>query len=151
VLVSAEEHIRSVAGIVVERRVARVPEGLRKTLVFCGVRWSGKTFVPFDLFLRHPDQAPYVDFEDDRLAGFSLRDFDTLREAFFDLKPRRARGMPWFLLDEVQNVAGRKKFCRRAADRQRPGRAPLPLDSIGSESRASRAPSSPNGCDAAGS
>jgi len=118
VLVSAEEHIRSVAGTVIERRVARVPEGPRKTLVFYGVRRSGKTFILYDLFLRHADQALYVDFEDDRLADFSLRDFDALREVFFELKPRGAHARPWFLLDEVQNVAGWEKFCRRAAERE---------------------------------
>lgn len=43
------------------------------------------------IFPDFPDSlALYIDFEDERLADFETKDFERLKEAFLELKPRLA-------------------------------------------------------------
>src|SRR4030042_2583341 len=59
-----------------------------------------------------------MDFEDERLTGFQAKDFEKLREAFLELKPHLIGKETLFLLDEIQNVEGWERFCRRAVERE---------------------------------
>jgi predicted AAA+ superfamily ATPase len=68
-----------------------------------GIRRSGKTFILYDLFRRNSDAALYPDFEDDRLAGFTAADFQTVQDAFLELRPDKA-GRIVYLFDEIQHV-----------------------------------------------
>lgn len=118
VIVSNEDFILKGVGRINGRGVV-VPESLRKTVILYGVRRSGKTFILYDLFLKNPGDALYIDFEDERLSGFDVADFERLREAFFELKPHLVGKPALFLLDEVQIVEGWERFCRRAVERER--------------------------------
>lgn len=106
------------ATAIVPRRGVNIPAQLNKVVVLYGVRRSGKTFILFDQALRHGDAALYLDFEDDRLYGFTLADFDLLKPAFLELYPLLIGKPLAFFLDEVQNVAGWERFCRRAVERE---------------------------------
>lgn len=118
IIVSNEEFILKQIKKVVEREGVIFPKTLNKTVVLYGVRRSGKTFILFDLFKRYKDHALYVDFEDERLLGFELKDFEALKDVIFDLKPYLIEKEIVFLLDEVQNVRGWERFCRRAVERE---------------------------------
>lgn len=103
----------------VKREGLAFPETSNKVVVFYGVRRSGKTFVLYDLFRKYKESALYIDFEDDRLSQFTTQDFERLKQAFFELKPHLVqKGGVVFLLDEVQNIKGWEKFCRRTAERE---------------------------------
>jgi len=117
-LVEVDEHIVGQAGEIVSRELAPVPSGLKKTSVYYGVRRSGKTYVLYDLYRHRRPDALYVDFEDDRLHGFALEDFDSLVKAFHDLHPGLEGKNRTFLLDEVQNVTGWERFCRRVVEKE---------------------------------
>jgi predicted AAA+ superfamily ATPase len=65
----------------------------------------------------NPDKSLYIDFEDERLDGFSVEDFEILREAFYELFPGLISEKVYFLLDEVQVVDGWEKFCRRLVEK----------------------------------
>lgn len=119
IIVSNEEFILRQAQPIVPREGIVLPDSLKKVVVFYGVRRSGKTFLLFDAFKRHRDNSLYIDFEDERLAGFQAGDFAAVKDAFLDLKPHLAGREIVFLLDEVQNVPGWEKFCRRAVERER--------------------------------
>ena len=107
-----------------------VPENkrlnLHKVVILYGVRRSGKTYILYDLFKKYKDRALYIDFEDERLADFETKDFERLKEAFLELKPRLAganRGEAKekemiFLFDEIQNIKGWERFCRRITERE---------------------------------
>jgi len=107
-----------------------VPENkrlnLNKVVILYGVRRSGKTYILYDLFKKYKDRALYIDFEDERLADFETKDFERLKEAFLELKPRLAganRGEVKekemiFLFDEIQNIKGWERFCRRITERE---------------------------------
>jgi len=79
---------------------------------------------------RNPDNSLYIDFEDERLKGFTVEDFEMLREAYFELYPVLARQTVFFLLDEIQRVPEWEKFCRRLTER-----TPIRVVVAGSSSR----------------
>ena len=66
---------------------------------------------------RNSDAALYLDFEDDRLAGFTPADFSTVQDAFLELRPEAA-GRIVYLFDEIQHVEDWERFCRRVTERE---------------------------------
>jgi predicted AAA+ superfamily ATPase len=88
-----------------------------KTVIMHGIRRSGKTFILYEIFRRNSDAAFYLDFEDDRLTGFTAADFPTVQDAFLELRPEAA-GRIFYLFDEIQHVEGWERFCRRVAERE---------------------------------
>jgi len=99
---------------------------LHKVVILYGVRRSGKTYILYDLFKKYKDRALYIDFEDERLADFETKDFERLKEAFLELKSRFAGANGGeakekevvFLFDEIQNIKGWERFCRRITERE---------------------------------
>lgn len=118
IIVSNEEFIQKQVESPVEREGLHFPKKLKKVVVLYGVRRSGKTFILFDIFKKHKENSLYIDFEDERLKEFQLKDFERLKEGFLELKPHLIGKELFFLLDEVQNVEGWEKFCRRAVERE---------------------------------
>ena len=86
--------------------------------VFIGVRRAGKSLMLYQkmqqmLSCGHGwDEMLYLNFEDDRLTGFTNDDFEQILECHAEMYGRR----PMLFLDEVQNVEGWEKFARRMAD-----------------------------------
>ncbi|MEW6326296.1 MAG: ATP-binding protein [Thermodesulfobacteriota bacterium] len=118
IIASNEEFILKQVKGPVQREGITFPGKLNKVVVFYGVRRSGKTFILFDLFQKNKERSLYIDFEDERLTGFQADDFEKLREAFLELKPHLIGKETLFLLDEIQNVEGWERFCRRAVERE---------------------------------
>lgn len=118
IIVSNKEFILNKITSLMKRGDVHTPTALNKVVIFYGVRRSGKTFMLFDLFKRHKDNALYIDFEDERLAGFQSVDFEKLKNSFLELNPALIDKEMVFLLDEVQNVEGWERFCRRAVERE---------------------------------
>ena len=107
--------LESVSGIVPRAAAEVVAPG--KTVIMHGIRRSGKTFILYDIFRRNRDAALYLDFEDDRLAGFTAADFLTVQDAFLELRPETA-GRIVYLFDEIQHVEGWERFGRRVTERE---------------------------------
>ncbi len=118
IILSNREFIDREIKEVVKREHIHLPERLKKVAIFYGVRRSGKTFVLFDLFKKYYDRALYIDFEDERLMDFTAKDFETLKEAFDELFPHLLNKKKYFFLDEIQNIKGWEKFCRRAVEKE---------------------------------
>lgn len=118
IIVSNEEFILNEIKEIVERESVSFPEKLKKVMILYGVRRSGKTYVLFDLFNKNKDCSLYVDFEDERLSGFEAKDFEVLKDSFLELKPHLLGKEIVFLFDEVQNVNGWERFCRRIVERE---------------------------------
>jgi predicted AAA+ superfamily ATPase len=87
--------------------------------VITGVRRAGKTWFLFQIikefYKNNYENILYVNFEDDRFIDFGIGDFDKLLDAYYELYPL---GQPVLFLDEVQNIEGWQKFCRRVADQK---------------------------------
>lgn len=89
--------------------------------IIIGVRRCGKSFILYEkmneLILQgHSwDEFVYINFEDERLIGFDVADFNTIIEIHYSLCKKE----PILFLDEVQNILGWEKFARRMADEKR--------------------------------
>ena len=86
--------------------------------VFIGVRRAGKSFMLYQKMQQMLSEGLgwarmlYLNFEDDRLAGFTTEDFELILECHAEMYDQR----PMLFLDEVQNIDGWEKFARRIAD-----------------------------------
>ncbi len=107
------------------RRDARVSTIPNKAHAVIGMRRAGKT-----TFLRQlqadlrydlpPEQAVYLSFDDDRLAGIGLEQLGFLLEEYYRRYPSyRGREPVHWLLDEIQLVPGWDRFVRRVLDSER--------------------------------
>lgn len=107
---------KMVANMKVIRRDVALRDELR--YVFVGVRRAGKSFLMFqrmqDLLAKGKswNDMLYINFEDDRLYGFDIHDFDTILTVHKEMGGHD----PILFLDEVQNIEGWEKFARRLAD-----------------------------------
>ena len=99
-----------------QRRDFAFEEAARYVLV--GIRQAGKSYLMYqrarDLMSWGcaAEDICYVNFDDERLIGFTAKDFDLLLEAY---KSMFDRG-PVLFLDEIQNIDGWEHFARRAAN-----------------------------------
>ena len=91
---------------------------LNANYVLIGLRRAGKSTLLYkivkDLVEKGIEwnQIIYINFEDERLAEFSLNDFNDLLSVQAELTDKTG----YFFLDEIQNIEGWEKFARRMAD-----------------------------------
>lgn len=86
--------------------------GIRHAIVITGIRRCGKSVFLSQIINGFYRKYYYVNFEDERLADFELKDFNLLYETCLELFGKAEV----FFLDEVQNVAGWEKWVRRMYD-----------------------------------
>ena len=90
--------------------------------ILVGLRRAGKSTLLYriarDLVSGGCDwsQIVYVNFEDDRLLGFSHEDFNDVVETAHELAGSRE---PYYFFDEIQIVEGWEHFARRLADQKK--------------------------------
>ncbi|MGN1271669.1 MAG: ATP-binding protein [Lactobacillus sp.] len=86
--------------------------------VLVGLRRSGKSTLLFERAQELVKQGAswsqiiYVNFEDERLSGFTLQDCNNILVAANQLTTKKH----YFFFDEIQNVDGWERFARRLAD-----------------------------------
>jgi predicted AAA+ superfamily ATPase len=105
------------------RRDVELPAIPNKAIAVVGMRRTGKSTYLWQLLsdrLAQGAERPsllYLGFDDDRLAGLTLRDLGGLLEEYFRLYPagRQGRRVTLFL-DEIQVVPGWESFVRRVLD-----------------------------------
>lgn len=101
--------------VIVPRRYRLDPQA---NYVVTGLRRAGKSTLLYAVVRQLVDsgvaweQIVYINFEDERLAEFSLTDFDDIVQVQSELSSERG----YFFFDEVQNISGWEKFARRMAD-----------------------------------
>jgi len=96
---------------------------VRKAWVLMGMRRSGKTWAAYQEIRRRQslglakETNLYLNFEDDRLSGFEIDDFQSILDVYFELYPQYAHSKDlFFCFDEVHVVRGWEKFIRRLID-----------------------------------
>jgi len=119
IIVGNEKFILEDLNEPIDREFVSFPEKLKKVHVLYGARRTGKTYMLFGVFRRNSDSSLYIDFEDERLKDFESSDFQKLKEVFFELKPELLDSNKVnFLFDEIHNIDGWEKFCRRLVERE---------------------------------
>lgn len=76
-------------------------------LVISGVRRSGKSVLALQILEK--EKYGYLNFDDERLAGFAAEDFNKVLEAFYDLEG----DLDYFIFDEIQNIKNWELFANR--------------------------------------
>ncbi len=82
----------------------------RQITVISGIRRSGKSTL-LAQFSKKFEDFYYINFDDDRLADFSIKDFQRLMIVL----QKKYKSQVVFL-DEIQNIAGWERFARRLHD-----------------------------------
>ncbi|HHL72707.1 MAG TPA: ATP-binding protein [Bacteroidetes bacterium] len=97
-----------------------------KATAVAGMRRVGKTtFLHQMRQARHADgiareRLPYLNFEDERLAGFRAEDFSIFVEEYYRRFPQlRGNETVIWCFDEIQVVAGWERFVRRLLDTEK--------------------------------
>jgi len=105
-------------------RELMLPLDLNLIVTIVGPRRSGKTYRLFQLAseLWHKvvkEHVVYINFEDERLMPFQIEDGERLLEAYYEIFPKAVKALPYFLLDEIQELPGWSKFLRRIHEEKR--------------------------------
>jgi uncharacterized protein len=99
-----------------------VPNAPGNALAILGMRRTGKTWFCFqrmqELLTKNVPrtQMLYINFEDERLLGFSTKDFQLVLDAFYRRDPGVMNKECHFFFDEIQNIEGWPQFVRRLLD-----------------------------------
>lgn len=81
-------------------------------IVVTGLRRVGKSTLLQQLRRNSKESDYYINFDDDRLIHFELKDFQVLLELFIELYGVQKT----FFFDEIQNIEGWERFIRRLHD-----------------------------------
>lgn len=93
-----------------------------KALAFISMRRVGKTYLCYQRIQQLLDSGIdkenvlYLNFEDDRLFGFTLADCQTILDVFYQDRPEKKSETCYFFFDEIQNVPNWERFIRRLLD-----------------------------------
>lgn len=109
-----------------ERRLAGRVTFPGKATAVVGTRRAGKTTFLHQLRRERMgrqvarERLPYLNLEDERLAGFTLKDFSVLVEEYYRRFPafRGGETVTW-CFDEIQVVPGWERFVRRLLDTEK--------------------------------
>ena len=98
-------------GFVIREKLNKIKEfaKIKHTIIITGIRRCGKSVFLSQIADNLFDNYYYVNFEDERLADFDLKDFNKLYEVCIELFGKAKV----FFLDEVQNVIGWERWVRR--------------------------------------
>lgn len=81
-------------------------------LIITGIRRSGKSTIQRTLQQELIKSDYYLNFDDERLIHFEVKDFQVLLEIFIELFGKQSI----FYFDEIQNIEGWERFIRRLYD-----------------------------------
>ncbi len=97
-----------------------------KATTLIGMQRAGKTTFLHQLRRQRlergisQERLPYINLEDERLAGFTLKDFSTLVEEYYRRFPSfRGRETVTWCFDEIQVTPGWERFVRRLLDTEK--------------------------------
>lgn len=93
-----------------------------KANVVIGMRRTGKTFFCYQKMQElladgiSITQMLYLNFEDDRLIGFTVQDFQAILDVYYGKYPELHDMKCYFFFDEIQSIAKWESFIRRLLD-----------------------------------
>ena len=76
--------------------------------ILSGIRRCGKSTI-LDYLRNTNNHKYYINFDDEKLSDFEIKDFEKLEECFLELFDKQNT----FYFDEIQNIKGFEKFIRR--------------------------------------
>lgn len=132
-----QQILRTLAEKLTESLRGTIPESTKRSIVgrvnfpnkataVIGMRRAGKTTFLHQLRRQRlaegkaQEQLPYLNFEDERLAGLEARHLSVLLEDYYRRYPAlRGQEIVTWCLDEIQQAPGWEKFVRRLLDSEK--------------------------------
>ena len=84
----------------------------KEITILSGIRRSGKSSLLNIVRTQNKEKDYFINFDDERLASFTVNDFQNLYEVFIEIFGEQKT----FYFDEIQNVEGWERFVRRLHD-----------------------------------
>lgn len=109
IIFEQQETYKGIAERTVPRRIEEEWLTTSETLIVTGIRRCGKSVLLQQIRHQLKEQDFFFNFDDERLVNFTLADFQTLQECFYELFGEQHT----YYFDEIQNVAGWEQFVRR--------------------------------------
>lgn len=109
IIFEQQEYSKNIAQDTVPRTVEEEWLTTTEILIITGIRRSGKSVLLQQMRNKLPEQDFFFNFDDERLVNFTVADFQTLQECFFELFGEQHT----YYFDEIQNVKGWETFVRR--------------------------------------
>ncbi len=109
----------------ITKRNIRYPEAQGSVTVITGMRRTGKTCLCYQKMRElldsgiSKDRLLYLNFEDERLFGFALKDFQTILDVYYERYPDNRTQLCYFFFDEIQNISNWEMFIRRLLDSEK--------------------------------
>ncbi len=103
-------------------RLINVPEHARNASIVTGMRRTGKTFRIYqrmnELLAQGVEKKRmlYLNFDDERLFGFTTEDFRLIPDIFYQAFPENREELCYFFFDEIQDAPNWELFVRRLID-----------------------------------
>ncbi len=106
-------------------RSCRYPVVEGRATILVGIRRCGKTYRCYQHMIDllesgvSRDRLLYINFEDERLRGFRVDDFQMILDIYYERFPDNRETLCYFFFDEIQNVPDWELFVRRAIDSEK--------------------------------
>ena len=113
-------HERDIPPVTARNKNFNDMKGKADTVI--GMRRSGKTYFCYQkinelLSAGVPkEKILYINFEDDRMLGFKINDFNTILDIYFSKYPEHRDTNCYFFFDEIQRIEQWEMFIRRLLD-----------------------------------
>ena len=109
IIFEQQEYCKNIAQDTVPRTIEEEWLTTTEILIITGIRRCGKSVLLQQMRSKLPEQDFFFNFDDERLVNFTVADFQTLQECFFELFGEQHT----YYFDEIQNVKGWETFVRR--------------------------------------
>jgi uncharacterized protein len=109
IIFEQQEYSKNIAQDTVPRDIEEEWLTTTEILIITGIRRCGKSVLLQQMRSKLPEQDFFFNFDDERLVNFTVADFQTLQECFFELFGEQHT----HYFDEIQNVKGWETFVRR--------------------------------------
>lgn len=109
IIFEQQEYCKKIAQDTVPRDIEKEWLTTTEILIITGIRRCGKSVLLQQMRNKLPEQDFFFNFDDERLVNFTVSDFQTLQECFFELFGEQHT----YYFDEIQNVKGWETFVRR--------------------------------------
>ena len=96
----------------VERKIDQQLVDCDEILIISGLRRCGKSVLLQQIRAKQTEKDYFINFDDERLVGFSVEHFQVLNEVFIELFGVQKK----YYFDEIQNIVGWERFVRRLYD-----------------------------------
>ena len=109
IIIEQQAYNRRAASGTIPRHIDEEWLTTTEVLIITGVRRCGKSVLLQQMRQRLTERDFFFNFDDERLVNFTVSDFQTLQECFFELFGEQHT----YYFDEIQNVEGWERFVRR--------------------------------------